>query len=347
MSTVSWRRRGFYFFSFLLLCLTPTYPRAEESLTFGSQMILEKLWTPEALQGNIEERNRRRAPLVDRLAPTLPELQAKPSFLPLAPVSSIRRVKLKPQYKVIALTFDLCEGVKEISGYDAPLVDYLRSEHVHATFFAGGKWMRNHQERALQLIADPLFEVGNHSWSHANLRLATGQRLHDQIFWPQAQYALLREEVARRARQQGIDEQEIAKIPTLPLTFRFPYGVCSAVALDAVATAALSAIQWDVVSGDPDGYQTAQQMITTVLHQAQSGSIVVFHANGRGHDTAAALPHLVAALRERGFTFVTVSELLQLALQTGGTVASTSDCYELRPGDNHRYDRVTKKEAHS
>src|SRR5262249_41369611 len=156
---------------------------------------------------------RRRAPLTDRLAPHLLELPVQPAFLPLGPSVSIRRVELKPLYKVIALTFDLCEGVKEISGYDAPIVDYLRSERVHATFFAGGKWMRNHQERALQLIADPLFEVGNHSWSHANLRLANEQRLHEQILWPQAQYILLREELARRARQQGIDEQEITKIP--------------------------------------------------------------------------------------------------------------------------------------
>ena len=344
MSAVSWRRGGFLFFSFLLSCFTPTYPtlRAEEPLTFGSQIILEKLWTPESLRGTLDERNRRRAPLADRLAPALPEWQAKPSFLPLAPSASIRRVELKPQYKVIALTFDLCEGAKEISGYDAPIVEYLRSEHVHATFYAGGKWMRNHQERALQLIADPLFEVGNHSWSHANLRLATGQRLHDQIFWPQTQYALLREEVARRARQQDIDEQEIAKIPAILLTFRFPYGVCSAVALDAVTQAALPAIQWDIVSGDPDNHQTTLQIINTVLHQARSGSIVIFHANGRGHDTAAALLHIIATLREHGFTFVTVSELLQLALQTDGTVTSTSDCYELRPGDNHRYDNLAQ-----
>ena len=42
---------------------------------------------------------------------------------------------------------------------------------VKATFFPSGKWLLDHLERAEQLLADPLFQVGAHSWTHRNFRL--------------------------------------------------------------------------------------------------------------------------------------------------------------------------------
>jgi hypothetical protein len=56
---------------------------------------------------------------------------------------------------------------------------------------------------------------------------------------------------------------------------------------------------------------------------------VVFHANGRGYGTAAALPRIVEALRAKGYGFATVSGLLR-----EGTPETASQCYEARPGDN-------------
>ena len=56
----------------------------------------------------------------------------------------IRRVVLPDKRKLIALTFDLCEQPGEVAGYDGAIVDYLRKEHIKATFFAGGKWLRSH-----------------------------------------------------------------------------------------------------------------------------------------------------------------------------------------------------------
>ena len=99
-------------------------------------------------------------------------------FSPATPVANnlrgaIRRVDLPAGEKVIALTFDLCEQRGEIAGYDGRVIDYLRQQGVKATFFAGGKWMASHQERTEQLMLDPLFEIGNHTETHRNLRLAT------------------------------------------------------------------------------------------------------------------------------------------------------------------------------
>jgi peptidoglycan-N-acetylglucosamine deacetylase len=97
----------------------------------------------------------------------------------------------------------------------------------------------------------------------------------------------------------------------------------------------LAAIQWDVISGDATPGTTAPQIVRGVLAGVKPGSIVVFHANGRSHGTAEALPDIVRALRAKGYRFVTVSELLRF-----GDPVTTDDCYELRPGDNRRYDRL-------
>ena len=49
----------------------------------------------------------------------------------------------------------------------------------------------SHADKNMQLMTDPLFEVGNHSWSHANFRTIDSDRMDEEILWTQAQYELL------------------------------------------------------------------------------------------------------------------------------------------------------------
>jgi peptidoglycan/xylan/chitin deacetylase (PgdA/CDA1 family) len=192
---------------------------------------------------------------------------------------------------------------------------------VKATFFAGGKWLRSHPAQAEQLLAEPLFEIGNHGWRHANLRLVSARTLSEEVGLAQATLDAL------RLPQAG-------QHPAGPALFRFPYGTCSPMALGYVNAQGLAAIQWDVVTGDPDRNVGAAAIARTVLGDVHPGAIVVAHANGRGWHTAAALPLFIPQLRARGYRFVTVSELLAL-----GEPVTADSCYERTPGDNRRYDR--------
>ena len=249
--------------------------------------------------------------------------------------NSIRLVEPRDGIKVIALTFDLCESAIEKSGYDADIVNYLRENSVKATFFAGGKWMLSHPDKTMQLIADPLFEIGNHSWSHANFRMIDSDRMDIQILWTQVQYELLWESLLERVIAKQIDPSEMNKIPRTPLVFRFPYGACSPLALDKLKRYGLPAIQWNIVTGDPARGRDSKEIAKVILQQIRPGAIIICHANGRGYGTAASLPFFVPELRALGYDFVTVSELL-----THGSAVSSKDCYELTPGDNLRYDRT-------
>lgn len=243
---------------------------------------------------------------------------------------SIRRVDLPPNKKLIALTFDLCETPYDVAGYDGGIVDYLRAHQVKATFFASGKWIETHGERAAQLMTDPLFEIGNHGWTHKDLRHLTGRRLRDEIQLAQLAYERARASLGRRACLKQMPGA-LSHVPARLSLFRFPYGTCDAEALAAVARAGLLAIQWDVVTGDPSPGQSARAIAATVLGRARPGSIVIAHANGRGRNTAAALPLIVPALRKRGYRFVTVGELL-----AAGKPVITRTCYQWIPGDNRR-----------
>lgn len=277
--------------------------------------------------------NKLKPPAIDGLAPT----SAPKSTLPPQWIGSIRQVKPYQSQKLVALTFDLCEGANEKAGYDAELVNYLRTQQVRATFFAGGKWMRSHPDKTLALMADPLFEIGNHTWTHGNLRVLQGATVHDQIHRAQMEYQRLRSQLLNSECTRQLDAKTLAHIPAALSLFRFPYGACSAASLAAVNQMGLAAIQWNIVTGDPVKGQTADKISRAILQQIQPGSIVVAHANGRGWHTAAALPAVVDGLRKRGYEFVTVSELL-----TRGEPVTVDSCYETKPGDNLRYHRVPK-----
>lgn len=286
------------------------------------------LWTADVLQGKEGDEKIRwlRSPDFSPPRKTLPNEILPP--LKSEHENSIRRVKLPGDKKWVALTFDLCERADEVAGYDRGVINALRDKKVKATFYAGGKWMQSHPEQTMQLMADSLFEIGNHGWTHGNLRVLKGEAVQQQIVWTQAEYERIRGVLRDKAQSAGLADLMV-NVPNQPTSLRFPFGTCSPESLQVTNAFGLSAIQWDVVSGDPALTVQPGQ----IVRETHAGSIVVFHANGRGRGTAAALPRIVDELRGKGFEFVTVSELL-----AAGTVEAVDECYELRRGDNVDYD---------
>lgn len=259
-------------------------------------------------------------------------------FTPASPVpdalrGAIRRVNLPPGEKAIALTFDLCEQRGEVAGYDGRIFDYLRQQGVKATFFAGGKWMVSHQQRTAQLLADPLFEIGNHTETHANLRLLQPVAVNQQVLAPQKAYVDARSRFGAQQCVVSSSPDSMSRIPEQPTLFRFPYGACNDASMKAVNDAGMLAIQWDVATGDPDPHVSADRIAQAMVNEAKPGSIIVNHANGRGWHTAEALTIAIPKLKAKGYKFVTVSELMKM-----GKPVITSECYDRKPGDTNRYD---------
>jgi peptidoglycan/xylan/chitin deacetylase (PgdA/CDA1 family) len=297
----------------------------------------QQCWTPEALAGTPAELKPTRAQHPFDLVPLKATALPAPLPVPSSARGSIRSVELPEGEKLVALTFDLCETDADVAGYDGRIVDLLRAQGVKATFFAGGKWMETHPQRAQQLIADPLFEVGSHGLRHFDLSHVSEPVLHEEIGLTEAAFARARAALA--SRQCALHADGAAgPWPERMAVMRFPYGRCDAKSLAAVADAGLLAIQWDVVTGDPDPHVSAKTMANTILTRTHPGAIIVAHANGRGWHTADALALALPKLKEQGYRFVTVSELI-----AAGKPVIAATCYQSNPGDAKRVAHASAK----
>lgn len=288
------------------------------------------LWTPEELAGSPGDRLQGALHQPDDTPPA--RTAPRRVLPPREGAGAVRRVEVAPGSRVVALTFDLCELADRRAGYDAELVALLRRERVAATFFAGGRWMMTHPEKAMQLMADQLFEVGAHGWTHGNMGVLDAEGRREQILWTQAQYELLREELARRAGGAGLPESAMVGVSEVPALFRPPYARCSPEALRELAGHGLTTVLWDVVAdeGNPDARDAARSLAGRV----RPGSIVLLHANGVPPHTARIVKEALPLLRARGYSFVTVSGLLR-----AGRAEASRDCWFTHPGDSRIYDQ--------
>lgn len=303
-----------------------TAPAASSPAVVPSAKTAKDVWTADGLDARKALPNNATPPARRKPSVMLPSL-------PGDDVGVIRRVALADNAKVAALTFDLCELDTVTTGCDMDIINFLREERIPATLFMGGKWMRTHARRVLRIMTDPQFEIGNHAWSHGNFALLSPSGMRAQVLWTQAQYELLREEVQRRARAEGLPTPDMPPVPTL---FRLPYGRCNERALQTLAGLGMRVVQWDVVAesgGDNTRPEYARREARLVASRVRPGSILLFHANLVPKGSARLLRETVAELRRKGYSFVSVSTLLRM-----GTPQRTMDGYFTSPGDNKALD---------
>ena len=188
----------------------------------------------------------------------------------------------------IALTFDDGPDLK----YTPQVLDILKDYQVPATFFLIG----NRAERFPGVVERILAEghvIGNHSWSHPDLRRVSNDRLISEI--------QRTEEVLKK-----ITGRKTALI-------RPPYGTVTAPVLEQMKKLNYKVINWSVDSVDWRD-QSADQILINTLPDVRGGAILLFHsAGGEGQSMAATvevLPELIETLRMLGYSFVTVDELL-------------------------------------
>ncbi|MDD8018888.1 MAG: polysaccharide deacetylase family protein [Bacteroidota bacterium] len=194
--------------------------------------------------------------------------------------------------KIIALTFDAC-ATSSPSHYDEKIVSILIESKTPATIFVCGKWAIEHQKEIKYLSKQSFFEIGNHSFIHPHCTKISTKRLLEEIHLTQDILFTL------TGKQ--------------PHYFRPPYGEYNDSVVQHIAQCGLSTVEYDLPSGDPDTNATAKKLIEWVVRKAENGSVIVMHVNKRGWHSAEALPEIIDRLRKKGFTFATMSGLVQKA----------------------------------
>jgi peptidoglycan/xylan/chitin deacetylase (PgdA/CDA1 family) len=89
--------------------------------------------------------------------------------------------------------------------------------------------------------------------------------------------------------------------------FRPPYGDYNNLLIDTTKEMGLYSIQWDVDSLDWKNL-SGTEIAMRIINGVKNGSIILCHNNGL--HTAEALPLIFSTLKNRGFTFVPISELI-------------------------------------
>ena len=211
--------------------------------------------------------------------------------------------------KVVALTFDAdmtpgmlseLKSKRVASWYNEKVIETLRQQQVPATLFLTGLWIEAYSAATRDLAADPLFELGNHSYSHG--------AFHSPCY----RLFPIRES-NQAAEVQKTDDLLRKYAASYKKYFRFP-GLCS----DAETVKKVEDQGYTVVGGDVDGadafVNNPRWIASDVVANVRPGSIVVLHMHGgpNAPGTAIALPDIIKKLRSQGYTFVKVSDLLEL-----------------------------------
>ena len=203
---------------------------------------------------------------------------------PKEPAISFNSVHVDGPY--IAMTFD--DGPS--AALTPKLLDLLAARHIKATFFVIGENVAEHPEIVARAAREG-HEIASHSWSHPNLGKMSQEGVRSQL-------------------QQTDDaiKTAIGKSPTL---LRPPYGSITEREKRWIHDEfGYDIILWDV---DPLDWKRPGPAVVRnrILKETRPGSIVLSHDIHPG--TIEAMPTTFDELEAKGFKFVTVSELLDMA----------------------------------
>jgi peptidoglycan/xylan/chitin deacetylase (PgdA/CDA1 family) len=191
---------------------------------------------------------------------------------------------------VVALTFD--DGP---SPYTSAVLDVLKREQVHATFFLIGRQVAGGASLVQRELAEGHM-IADHTWNHSNVSgggaFASGQ---------------ITSTASAIQRATGFR----------PCLFRAPYGAVSSSLIGLAHGLGFTTIQWDV---DPQDWSLpgSGAIYSRVVGATHNGSIVLMHdGGGPRSQTLAALPGIIHTLKVRGYGFVTVDQLTGAKLRYG------------------------------
>ena len=202
--------------------------------------------------------------------------EPKPAPAPAAPVPAPTTGN-----KVIALTFDDGPGL-----YTAQLLDILDQHGAKATFFLIGSKVSS-QANVVHSIHARGHQLGNHSWSHPELPKLPVNQIAGEI-----------------DRTNDAIKQATGVTPTI---LRPPYGAVNGVVLEQLRLRGMSSILWSVDTRDWAD-RNSEIVCSRAVAGARPGAIILMHDI---HQTSvSAVPCILSALKQQGYSFVTVQGLL-------------------------------------
>jgi peptidoglycan-N-acetylglucosamine deacetylase len=188
---------------------------------------------------------------------------------------------------VVALTFD--DG--PMPPYTSELLSVLREKNVRATFFIIGQNLEKFPSLGEDVVSQG-HELGNHSYSHQRMVFRSYDFIQREI-----------ERTDRLIRSAGY---------TGEMHFRSPYGKKLFLLPLYLNKVEKKNIFFDV-EPDSNVTATADRIVEDVLAHTKPGSIILLHAENKNRlESFKAIAGIIDGLKQKGYHFVTVSELLSV-----------------------------------
>lgn len=184
----------------------------------------------------------------------------------------------------IALTFNISWGDTQA----IPILDELKEQNVKATFFVSGEWAERHPQIVDRIVEDK-HELG-----------MMGYRYKSYIEQEPAQIRKDLSYAKEIFRKLGHEDIELVRAPTGDFTTEI---------IQLSETLGLKVIQYSV---NPQDWRNpgTQLIVDEVMEEASNGDIIQLHASDSVKQTEKALETILPALKNKGYHYVTVSELI-------------------------------------
>ncbi|HEX3029843.1 MAG TPA: polysaccharide deacetylase family protein [Clostridia bacterium] len=185
--------------------------------------------------------------------------------------------------KLIALSFD--DGPSQTTSL---VLDKLQKNSIPATFFLIGQNISSNTKPTMQRELDLGCEICNHSWTHSDMSRMSSSQISDEI--------------------KKTSDAIYNAVGVRPKFFRPPY--------ISVSNTMYQAIDLPFINGinctDWDNSVNAQTRASTIVNNAKDGDIVLLHDFSGNTQTVDALDSMIQGLKNKGFTFVTISQLFEM-----------------------------------
>ena len=195
----------------------------------------------------------------------------------LLPVYSVER-----EDKVVSISFDCAWGVD----YTDEILNSLKVSNVRATWFMVEFWTEKYEDY-VKKINSAGHEIGTHSSTHSYMSKQNAEEIKLEL----------------TSSSEAIEKITEKKVEL----FRPPYGDYDDELIKTASELGYYSIQWDVDSLDWKDL-SATDIAMRVINNVKNGSIILMHNNGL--HTAEAVPIILETLKNKGFTFVPIGELI-------------------------------------
>ncbi len=186
--------------------------------------------------------------------------------------------------KILLLTIDDGPGprTKEI-------IEILKKHEAKAIFFVNGIRNKLYPD-IIKYIDDEGFTVGNHSWSHTNLK-----QIED--------FDVIKNEIAKTS---NLIENETNKSPRF---FRAPYGESNLEIRQFIKNSGMIFMDWSGTAKDWDRTSEEKDIfVSNVMSNIYSGSIILIHEHPW---SVANLDALLTTIEENGYTYVDPEDIIE------------------------------------